>query len=66
MKMREAATHLMLFMISEEQRNMKPYAVLVRAMPFKTMPDAKVREVKYELSAKMRDYGMTVAGFVAD
>ena len=66
MKKREAAMHLMLFMISEEQRDMKPYAVLVRTLPFKSITDAKVRELKDELVARMKDAGLTNVGFVTD
>ena len=43
---RSAVTHLMVFMISDEQRNTKPYAVTVRVIPFQSITDAKVRELK--------------------
>ena len=66
MKKREAATHLMLFMISEERRDMKPYAVLVRALPFKSITDAKVRELKDELVTRVKYAGLTNVGFVTD
>ena len=32
-KKREAASHLLIFMISDELRNMKPYAIPVRVLP---------------------------------
>jgi len=40
MKKREAASHLLIFMISDEQRAMKPYAIPVRVLPYKSITDA--------------------------
>lgn len=61
-KRREAATHLMVFMIADERRDMKPYAIPVRALPFKSMKDAKLRELRDELKAAMENIGMVVVG----
>ena len=36
-KMRKMATHLLIFMISEEKRDKKPYAVPVRILPVTTV-----------------------------
>ncbi|KAI8516609.1 hypothetical protein Bbelb_051900 [Branchiostoma belcheri] len=49
MKKREAASHLFIFMMSDEQRNMKPYAVRVRVLPCRVVNDAKIRTLKDEL-----------------
>ena len=46
---RTAATHLFVFMIADESRNVKPYAVPVRVLPFKSVTDKKVRELEEEL-----------------
>lgn len=61
-KKREAASHLLLFMISDELRSYKPYAVPVRVIKYKSITDAKIRELKEELQKAMRDCGMTTVG----
>lgn len=55
-KKREAASHLLLFMISDELRNYKPYAVPVRVVKYKSITDAKVRELKEELRKAMKEW----------
>lgn len=44
---RTAATHLLVFMISNEQRDRKPYALPVQCIPYKGLPDAKVCVYSY-------------------
>ena len=61
-KKREAASHLLLFMISDELRSFKPYAVPVRVVKYKSITDAKLRELKEELRIAMKDCGMTTVG----
>ena len=61
-KTRTAASHLLIFMISDESRNSKPYALPVRIMPTTTITDAKIRELKDELKKAMIAEGMTVVG----
>lgn len=61
-KKRTAATHLFVFMIADESRNMKPYAVPVRVLPFKSVKDKKVRELEKELRNMMTSIGMKVVG----
>ena len=61
-KKREAATHLMIFMVADERRDMKPYAIPVRAQPFKSITDAKVRQLRDELKLEMENLGMVVVG----
>lgn len=61
-KRREAATHLMLFMIADERRDLKPYAIPVRALPFTSIKDAKLRELCDVLKATMENFGMVVVG----
>lgn len=58
-KRREAASHLLFFMISDELRNFKPYAVPVSVVKYKNITDAKLRELKEELRTAMKDCGMT-------
>lgn len=61
-KKREAASHLLLFMISDELRNFKPYAVPVRVIKYKSITDAMLREFKEELRKAMKECGMTTVG----
>ena len=61
-KKREAATHLMIFMVADERRDMKPYAIPVRALPFKSTTDAKVRQLRDELRLEMENLGTVVVG----
>ena len=61
-KKREAASHLLLFMISDELRNFKPYVVPVRVIKYKSITDAMLREFKEELRKAMKECGMTTVG----
>jgi hypothetical protein len=61
-KKREAASHLLLFMISDEQRNHKPYAIPVRVLKYKSITDAKLRNLKEDLRLAMKNIGMTTVG----
>ena len=40
--------------------------MLVRVLPFKSITDTKVRELKDELVARMKDAGLIDVGFVTD
>ena len=61
-KKREAASHLLLFMISDELRNFKPYAVPFRVIKYKSITDAKPRELKEDLRKATKQCGMTSVG----
>lgn len=61
-KKRIAATHLLVFMIADERRNRKPYAIPVRFLPYRSLTDAKLRELEVQLEEVMRSSGMTVIG----
>ena len=61
-KKRVAATHLMVFMIADESRNLKPYALSVRVLPYASMTDARLRELEEELRTAMVNLGMVVVG----
>ena len=52
----------MIFMVADERRDMKPYAIPVRALPFKSITDAKVRQLRDELKLEMENLGMVVVG----
>jgi hypothetical protein len=63
-KFREAATHIMIFMIAGERRDTKPYAIPVRVLPYHSVTDAKVRELRDELRQVMKSLGMVVVGML--
>ena len=52
----------MIFMVADERRDMKPSAIPVRALPFKSITDAKVRQLHDELKLEMENLGMVVVG----
>lgn len=62
-KKREAASHLLLFMVSDEQRNFKPYAVPVRVLKYSSIKDSKLRSLQDELKVAMKGLGMIVVGW---
>ena len=51
-------------MISDEQRNQKPYAIPVRVLKYATITDAKLRELKEKLRVAMKELGMVPVGNV--
>jgi hypothetical protein len=53
------ATHILVFMISEESRTQKPYALPVLAVLYNSLTDAKVRALSEEIKEEMREIGMT-------
>ena len=61
-KKREVASHLLIFMISDELRNRKPYAIPVRFLTYSSITDAKLRELEKDLVNAMEKIGMTVVG----
>lgn len=61
-KKRIAASHLLIFMIADELRNRKPYAIPVQFLPYRSLTDANLRELEVQLEEAMRREGMTVVG----
>ena len=61
-KKHTAASHLLVFMIADGLRNHKPYAISVRFMPYRSLTDAKMRQLELQLEEAMRCIGMTVVG----
>ena len=61
---RTAATHVLVFMISGEERKTKPYALPVQCIPYKGLPDIKVRELANNIIQEMVKRKMKVAGTV--
>ena len=59
---RTPASHVLVLMISSEERNKKPYALPVQCIPYKGLSDSKVRELANKLIYEMVDRNMKVAG----
>ena len=59
---RTAATHILVFMISQEMRRTKPYAIPVQCIPYKGLSDLKVRELSNRIIEEMTKRKMKVAG----
>ena len=59
---RTAATHVLVFMISPEGRNKKPYALPIQCIPYKGLSDAKVRCLANAVIEEMTKRNMKVAG----
>ena len=59
---RTPATHILVFMISTEDRRRKPYALPVQCMPYKGLSDLKVRDLANEVIHEMVKRKMKVAG----
>jgi len=59
---RVPATHILVFMISNEDRNKKPYALPIQCIPYKGLSDAKVRELANKVIHEMVKRKMKVAG----
>ena len=65
-KDRDAVSHLLTFMVSDELRNIRPHATPIRVMPFHSLTDAKVTELHDELKVAMVPKRFVVVGFVTD
>ena len=59
---RKAATHVLVFMISDEERNSKPYSIPVRYLLTKGVTDVKHRELVAELATVMKKNGLVPIG----
>ena len=59
---RVAATHLLVFMISHESRNKKPYALPVQCLPYKGLSEPAFRALANKIIEEMVKRRMKVAG----
>lgn len=59
---RTAATHVLVFMISTEDRRKRPYALPVQCIPYKGLTDAKIRELVKKIIIEMTKRKMNIAG----
>lgn len=62
LKKRLPAKYLLVFVIADELRNRKPYAVPVQFLPYKSITDSKLIELETALQCVMEKHGMTVVG----
>ena len=56
------ATHLLVFMISPEDRQQKPYALPVQCVPYTGMPEHVIQTLANKVIREMNARGMKVAG----
>lgn len=65
-KKRIAADHIIVFMISDEQRKKKPYALPIKFIPCRTLKDQVVRNLNKEVKEKMKERNLAVVGTTTD
>ena len=61
-KRQPAATHVLVFLVSEERRNKKPYTLPVQYIPYKSIRDQQVRDLVNEIKEAMVAAGMKPVG----
>ena len=59
---RTPATHVFVFMISNELRNVKPYALPVQCIPCAGLSEKEIRRLTNELIKAMTSKGMLITG----
>lgn len=59
---RVAATHILIIMISPEERKSKPYALTVQCIAYKSIRDSEIRIICNNVVKEMTSKGMKVAG----
>ena len=64
-KKRTAASHVLFFLISDEKRARKLYAVPVQYVSYATITDNKIRQLSNNLKTEMVKLGMQVIGSFA-
>ena len=59
---RTAATHILVVMISPEERDVKPYAMPIQCLAYKSLKDDEVRQICNSIIEEMLARKMKVAG----
>ena len=59
---RTAATHVLVIMISPEERTRKPYALPVQCIPYASLTDNQCRQLTDKVITEMHKRGMKVSG----
>lgn len=57
-----AATHFLVVMISPEEHDVKPYAMLIQCLVYKSLKDSEVRQIANKVVEEMLARKMKVAG----
>lgn len=55
-------THILVIMISPEERNLKPYAMPIQCIPYAGLGDMQVRSLIDKVVEEMKKRGMKIAG----
>ncbi|XP_063431643.1 uncharacterized protein LOC134714335 [Mytilus trossulus] len=63
-KKRTAATHILVIAISDEQRNVKPYALQIQYLPYRSLRDQYVRYITAPIKDALTQAGIHVVGLV--
>lgn len=61
-KKRSCATHILVFMVADEQRNTKPYAIPIQYVPYKGIRDQEVRDLTKAIKEQMTNAHLKVVG----
>lgn len=61
-KKRQAASHILVIMVSDEKRRHKPYAIPVQYVPYTSLRDQHIRDLTAKLKDTMTNMGLTVVG----
>ena len=61
-KRQPGATHVLLFLVSEERQNKKPYALPVQYIPYKSSKDQYVRDMTDAIKSKMMELDLKPVG----
>ncbi|XP_066270847.1 uncharacterized protein [Branchiostoma lanceolatum] len=59
-KRQPAATHVLVIMLSDEERKRKPYALPVQFIPYHSLRDQWIRDLTRKLKERMAFHGLTV------
>lgn len=61
-KKRICATHILVFMVADERRNSKPYAIPILYVPYKGIRDQEVRDLTKKIKTEMTNAHLKVVG----
>lgn len=59
---RSAATHILVVLVSPEERSVKPYALTIQCIAYKSLKDGEVRKICDDVVKEMTKRKMKVAG----
>ena len=61
-KKQTSASHVLVFMMSDEKRARKPYALPVRYIPYRTLKDQYIRDFSKDIKLMMKERGLKLVG----